>query len=102
MQVKITAKAYLPSWANISDVVSGRQVPLISNGEIGYFELQGCTLIGTAEVMIDLHADDKIMVAKLEALREQLRTVRAENQQRENAIMSQISKLRSINHTPKA
>lgn len=40
-----------------------------------------------------------VMAAKLAALKDQLQAVRAENQQRENAILDQISKLQAIDYT---
>lgn len=38
------------------------------------------------------------MAAKLESLQAKLQTVRAENQQRENAILDKISKLTAISY----
>lgn len=101
MQVQFTAKAYLPSYCQISDVVSGSDMPLICRGDSSYLEQQGYALIGTANVTIELHAENKILADKLEALQTQLQTVRAENQKRENAILDQISKLTAISHDAK-
>ena len=98
MQVKITAKAYISKYAMLEDVVSGRQAPLIITESHGFFESQGYHEIGDATVTIELHTNDRIMAAKLEALQAQLQTVRAENQQRENAILDKISKLTAISY----
>ena len=96
MQVQFTAKAYLPTYARMEDVVNGSEMPLIGHGnDNSYFMRQGYALIGTAKVTIELHTEDKILADKLDAL---LQTVRAENQQRENAILEQISKLTAISY----
>lgn len=101
MQVKFTAKAYLPSWNDISQVANGSVMPIIHDCHGDYYEQHGYALIGTAIVTIELHTEDQILAAKLEALQAQLQTVRAENQQRENAILDQISKLTAISHDAK-
>lgn len=98
MQVQFTAKAYLSSYIDITEVANGSQMPMICNSDSGYLEKQGYTPIGTATVTIDLHTNDQIMAAKLEALQAKLQTVRAENQERENAILDQISKLTAISY----
>ena len=98
MQAQFKAKAYLASYYGIQDVANGSQMPVISNADSGYFEQQGYSLIGTATVTIELHTNDQITAAKLEALQAQLQTVRADNQQRENAILDEISKLTAISH----
>lgn len=98
MQVQFTTKAYLSSYSDITEVANGSHMPMICNSDSGYLERQGYTPIGTATVTIDLYTDDQIMIAKLEALQAQLQTVRAENQQRENAILDKISKLTAISY----
>lgn len=98
MKVQFKAKAYLSGYHDISEVANGSQMPNILSGDGSYFEQQGYSLIGTATVTIELHTNDQIMAAKLEALQAKLQTVRAENQQRENAILDQISKLTAISY----
>ena len=99
MQVQFNAKAYLAGYQDISEVANGSYMPQIcTEDKGGYFEHHGYTLIGAATVTIDLYTNDKIMAAKLEALQAQLQTVRAENQQRENAILDEISKLTAISY----
>lgn len=99
MKVQFTAKAYHPNWGDIEKVASGEYMPQITPNVSDYLEQQGYSLIGTATVMVELHTEDQIMAAKLAALKEQLQAVRAENQQRENAILDQISKLQAIDYT---
>lgn len=102
MQVQFTAKAYLPSWNDISQVANGSVMPVICDPRhSGYYEQQGYALIGTAITTIELHTEDRVLAAKLEALQAKLQTVRAENQRRENAILDQISKLTAISHDAK-
>lgn len=99
MKVQFTAKAYMSSYIDITEVANGSHMPMIWHGDSGsYFEQQGYSLIGTATVTIELHTNDQIMAAKLESLQAKLQTVRAENQQRENAILDQISKLTAISY----
>lgn len=101
MQVQFTAKkAYIHAWERIEDVPSGKVFPLITAADdSGYFEQQGYTLVGTATVTVELYAEGQIQAARISALKSQLQTVRAENQQRENAILDQISKLQAIDYT---
>lgn len=97
MEVQFTAKAYMSSYTDLSEVVNGRTMPRITqHGD--YFEKEGYPQIGVATVTIQLFSKDEITSKKLEALKQQLHTVRAENQQRENAILDQISKLQAIDY----
>lgn len=98
MQVQFKAKAYLSSYIDITEVANGSYMPMITNADIGYFEQQGYSLIGTATVTIELHTNDQVVAAKLESLQAKLQTVRAENQRRENAILDKISKLTAISY----
>jgi len=99
MKVQFQAKAYLSKYRDIADVANGECLPqIIAGNESSYYEQQGYSLIGTATVTVELHTEDQIMAAKLAALKEQLQAVRAENQQRENAILDQISKLQAIDY----
>ena len=98
MQVQFTAKAYLSSYIDITEVANGSHMPMICNSDSGHLEKLGYTPIGTATVTIELHTNDQIMAAKIEALQAQLQTVRAENQRRENAILDKISKLTAISY----
>ena len=102
MQVQFTAKAYISPYTRMEDVVNGSEIPLLTNRDSSYFEKEGYPQIGVATVTIELFSDDEITSKKLEALQAQLHTVRAENQQRENAILDQISKLQAITYTPEA
>lgn len=99
MKVQFTAKAYIPNYASMENVVSGSEMPILTANDSGYFEGQGYPQVGVAAVTIELFSDDEITSKRLEALQAKLHTVRAENQQRENAILDQISKLQAITYT---
>jgi len=96
MQVKYEAAAYLPGYVTIEDVANGKTMPMITEGQSTYFEKEGYPYIGSVIVTIDLDPQDKIVANQIKALEEQLQTVRAENQQRENTIKDKISKLQAI------
>ena len=100
MQVQFTAKAYISKHSRLQDVVNGIEMPCITQHG-GYFEKEGDPQIGVATVTIELFSNDEITSKRLGALQAQLQTVRAENQQRENAILDQISKLTAISHDAK-
>lgn len=54
--------------------------------------------VGVAAITVTLHPKDDIVAKQLDGLNAQLQKVRAENQQRENAILDQISKLQAITY----
>lgn len=95
MKVEFQAKAYISNFISIESVVNGQTLPMITS-DGAYYDGEGYPQIGTATVTIELFSDDEITAKKLKALREQLHTVRAENQRRENAILDQISKLEAL------
>lgn len=101
MKTTFTAKAYLPTHCRIEDVANGKEMPLLAT-DGKYWEQQGYPEIGEAIVTITLFSQDKIIANKLQALQDQLQTVRAENQRRENAILDQISKLQALPMTEAA
>jgi hypothetical protein len=52
--------------------------------------------VGTATINVRLLKPDLMLSRQLDGLKNQLQIVRAENQQRENAILDRISKLQAI------
>jgi hypothetical protein len=58
----------------------------------------GWVEVGMATITVTLHPRDELVAKELEALSTQLQKVRAENQQRENAILDRISKLQALEH----
>ena len=83
----------------IEAVKEGRSTPLLSScapGEGGYYESQDYACIGTASITLTLRSNDQIVMDQINGLNAQLQTVRAEAQQKENAILLQISKLQAL------
>lgn len=58
--------------------------------------------VGFAEVTVTLFSRDEVVSKELDSLNAQLQKVRAENQQRENAILDRISKLQALDYTAPA
>jgi hypothetical protein len=56
--------------------------------------------VGTAEITVTFFPSDTVVAKELDGLNAQLQKVRAENQQRENAILDRISKLQALDYTP--
>lgn len=55
--------------------------------------------VGSAEITVTLISRDEAVANELDGLNTQLQKVRAENQQRENAILDRISKLQALEWT---
>lgn len=100
MQVTYQASAYLNlKYNSLKAVVEGKTTPLLAELDgSSYFDGEGYARIGTATVTVELHTENEIAANQLAALQKQLKVVRAENQQRENAILDQISKLQALTH----
>lgn len=100
MQVTYQASAYLDlKYDNLKAVVDGKTTPLLAEPEgCSYYDGKGYVRIGTATVTVELRTENEIAANQLAALQKQLQAVRAENQQRENAILDQISKLQALTH----
>lgn len=100
MQITYTAYAYFdPKYTPLDNILKGKDTPVlssISTGSGGYMERDGYVHIGTATVTLEIHSQDKIVAGQIKALNDQLQAVRAESQQKENAILLQISKLQAL------
>ena len=100
MQVTTTKYAYANfEHYSIEDVASGKRVPMLSEsvpGTENYFEREGYAYIGKATVTLELESNDAIVTNQIAALNAKLASVRAESQQKENAILMQISKLQAL------
>lgn len=57
------------------------------------------TEVGIAEITVTFYPRDTVVDKELNGLNTQLQKVRAENQQRENAILDRISKLQALEYT---
>jgi len=65
-------------------------------------DCDGWAEIGIAQVSVVFHPREDIATKELDILNKKLQEVRAENQQRENAILERISKLQAITYLSEA
>jgi macrodomain Ter protein organizer (MatP/YcbG family) len=101
-----TTKVWTTSkWRDISYVTDclakGKTEELV--GELNYInhdmsDTEDWVEVGVAAITVTLHPKDDIVAKELDGLNAQLQKVRAENQQRENAILDRISKLQAITY----
>lgn len=94
-KVTFQAKAYLGNYTSIQDVIAGKSMPHITQGGT-YYEEEGYPLIGTVEVTITLHSNDKVVQNQIGALQKQLQKQRADAHRAEQAILEKISKLQAL------
>ena len=59
---------------------------------------EGWAEVGIATITVELYPRDELVSKELEGLNAQLQKVRADNQQRENAILDRISKLLAVTY----
>lgn len=76
-----------------------KQLTYAGDHMIGY---EGWVQVGTARISVDVLPMESIHTGQLDALKAELQKVRAENQQRENAILDRISKLTAIEYVEAA
>jgi hypothetical protein len=62
----------------------------------------GWIKVGEAKVTVELLPQDEMHASQLDALNKKLAAIRADNQQRENFILDQISKLQALTFTESA
>jgi hypothetical protein len=62
-------------------------------------DTEGWVEVGVATITVTFHPREELVAKELEGLNTQLQKVRAENQQRENAILDRISKLQALEWT---
>jgi hypothetical protein len=61
-------------------------------------DTEGWVEVGVATITVTFYPRDELVAKELDGLNTQLQKVRAENQQRENAILDRISKLQAITY----
>jgi hypothetical protein len=101
-----TVKAWATSqWRNVDHILhlvkegdfdEAASVMTYTNNDMS--DAEGWAEAGVATIAITLHPRDELVAKELEGLSTQLQKVRAENQQRENAILDRISKLQALEH----
>jgi len=99
MQISIECHAYACDWQDLEKILSGKDTPMLTCCGPELLS-EGDTYLGTAVLSFDVGPKDQIAAKQIDRLQSILQTVRAENQQRENAILDRISKLQSIAYEP--
>lgn len=92
-KVTYEAFAYMSKYDTMEGVMSGKDQPALLQTKSDYFAKEGYTFIGAATVTVEMESPDAIVQGQIEALNAELQKERAESQQRQNAILDQISKL---------
>ena len=92
MEITFNAYAYAAGHHDMERIKEGKSMPYIS----AWADEKNWPQIGTAVVTVTLYQDNDVQAKELERLNKQLQEVRAENQQRENAILDQISNLQAL------
>jgi len=62
-------------------------------------DTDGWVQVGTASITVTFYPREELVAKELDGLNAQLQKVRADNQQRENAILDRISKLQALEWT---
>ena len=93
MEITFNALAYKAQYHDMAKIEAGKELPWI-----WMFEAKDEMQIGTAVVTVTLFPKEERHAKELSSLNAKLQEVRAENQQRENAILDQISKLQALTH----
>ena len=101
MQITYTAHAWADTnfGRTVDQTLSGKAQPMLSTqgpGNGSYFESEGYAYIGIAQVTVEVNSPDQIVMDQIKGLNAKLESVRAESQQKENAIMLQISNLQAL------
>lgn len=100
MKITYTCQVWFnPQLDRLEDIQAGKAFPTLAielPEDEGYFPRNGYCHIGTAAVEVTLKTDKEIVAGQVASLQVQLAAVRAENQQRENAILLRISKMQAL------
>lgn len=99
MEITYEQSVYLDmKYHRLEEVKEGHAESVMLSSPEGskYFEGEGYVRIGSATVVLKLDDADEIHRNQLDALNSELAAVRADNQQRENAILNRISKLQAL------
>lgn len=99
MQITFKQDILMTPYQRLEDIISGKAEPTTAPSGCDMSE-HGYTLIGTGEVTATLFSRDQVVQAQIEALNKRLQAERAETQQRQQAILDQISKLQALTFEP--
>ncbi|MBL0897333.1 MAG: hypothetical protein IBJ17_01360 [Reyranella sp.] len=93
MSTTYTCPAYMWSWETLDSIKAGKKKPYVTDANPCDPDM---VRIGTARVTVTFDDPATVQRGQIDALNEKLAEVRAENQQRENAILDRISKLQAL------
>lgn len=104
MQITFTAHAWVDTKYNsLEEVLKGKRPPSVSAlgpNEGSHYEDSGAAYLGPVTCTVNVNSRDEMVNQQIKALNKNLQKVRAEAQQRENAILLQISKLQALTLDP--
>lgn len=92
-------RRFLDAISEDDQYVAVDQLSFAGDQMIGY---EGWVHVGTAHISVDVMPLEAIKMGQLDALKAELQKVRAENHQRENAILDAISKLTALEYVEAA
>lgn len=109
MKLEFTTTAYATSAYAMRDLMAGiagdnheKAGENLSFSQFNMDDVGEWVKVGTARITVDLLPVEDMQSAQLAALKAKLQEVRAENQQRENAILDAISKLQALEYVEAA
>lgn len=94
MEVQIKCHAYAGDWQDIEKILGGKDTPMLTASPEHLDE--GDTYLGVATLSFEAGSKEELAAKQVDRLQALLQSVRAENQQRENAIVDRINKLQAI------
>lgn len=104
MKVTATLSAYLSPYSNIKPdelaMESSVGQMVFTNGDNEYLTREGYTKVGVAVVEVDVFDQKEIIANKVDALREEIKTTRANAQAKVTEIEGKIQNLLAIEYMP--
>lgn len=104
MQVEFTGFAYkIDSYTPIEAMLKGEKMPSVFQEEIkpGGQYTKDWAKVGIVRVIVEFDDENTIVANQIEALKQQLHTVRAENEMRERAVIDKIKNLEALTYESK-
>lgn len=99
-----TINVFLTEYPSIgpNDMIEGNDAKVIRGLQFSPLDMTsaGWSKVGTAEVTVTIVSNDEIVANKVDALRKQQQTVRAEAEAKSQRIEEQIQSLLAITYTP--
>ena len=97
--MKHTHKAHVITKPEYGFTPSENSMPIMAKeSDLPTYEQNGWIVTGTATISVEYLSEEEVSAKQLDALKTELKTVRANNQQRENAIVDRINKLQALTY----